>query len=250
MRSSPFKFTAFGIAALVASVGAASAQDRVPHSCATDPAAASQRANLLADSQAGSLLAAADPGELKADDQLPNHKLICSAATAAVESLPPVSIHDTPSFSAPSQMPVSNVRLSSAFGMRAHPLLGGRRLHKGVDLAGTVGTPVHATGDGVIGHAGWSGGYGLLVSIHHGAEYETRYGHMSRLAVTPGRRVRKGDVVGYVGSTGRTTGPHLHYEVLKSGSAVDPLRHSVSAKGRRTFQRSFSEVAKKLRATK
>ena len=123
----------------------------------------------------------------------------------------------------PSRMPVEGVRLTSDFGMRTHPVLGGRRGHKGVDLAGPVGTPVIATADGVVSKAEWFSSYGLYISLEHGAEIQTRYGHMSRLNVYSGQRIRKGDVIGYIGSTGRSTGPHLHYEVRIAGVAVNPV---------------------------
>lgn len=125
--------------------------------------------------------------------------------------------------SIPSRMPVDGVRLSSSFGMREHPVLGGRRAHKGVDLAAPTGTPIYATADGVVEKAEWFSGYGLYVQLDHGAQLETRYGHMSRLNVASGQRVRKGDVIGYVGSTGRSTGPHLHYEVRIAGEAMNPI---------------------------
>lgn len=125
--------------------------------------------------------------------------------------------------SIPSRMPVEGVRLTSDFGMRYHPVLGGRRGHKGVDLAGPVGTPVHATADAVVGKAEWFSSYGLYVALEHGGDIQTRYGHMSRLNVYAGQRVRKGDVIGYIGSTGRSTGPHLHYEVRIAGVAVNPI---------------------------
>lgn len=127
------------------------------------------------------------------------------------------------SVSIPSRMPVEGIQLTSAFGMRTHPVLGGRRAHKGVDLAGPVGTPVHATADGVVSKAEWFSSYGLYVSLEHGGEIQTRYGHMSRLNVAAGQRVRKGDIIGFIGSTGRSTGPHLHYEVRVSGDAVNPI---------------------------
>lgn len=123
----------------------------------------------------------------------------------------------------PSRMPVEGVHLSSDFGMRVHPVLGGRRAHKGVDLAAPVGTPIYATADGVVSRADWFSSYGLYVSIEHGGSIETRYGHMSRLNVAAGQEVRKGDLIGFVGSTGRSTGPHLHYEVRVEGVAVNPI---------------------------
>lgn len=113
--------------------------------------------------------------------------------------------------------------MSSGYGMRVHPVLGGLRAHKGIDLPATTGTPIHASADGVVGKADWFGGYGLFVELEHGAGMETRYGHMSRIAVAEGQRVRKGDVIGYVGSTGRSTGAHLHYEVRIGGEAVNPV---------------------------
>ena len=125
--------------------------------------------------------------------------------------------------SIPSRMPVEGVRLSSDYGMRTHPVLGGRRGHKGVDLAGPVGTPILATADGMISKAEWFSSYGLYVSIEHGGDLQTRYGHMSRLNVAAGQAVRKGDVIGFIGSTGRSTGPHLHYEVRVAGQAVNPI---------------------------
>ncbi len=130
----------------------------------------------------------------------------------------------TGAVSIPSLIPVSSTRtMSSGFGMRVHPVLGGMRAHKGIDLPAPTGTPIHATADGIVGKADWMGGYGLLVELEHGANLETRYGHMSRIAVAEGQRVRKGDVIGYVGSTGRSTGAHLHYEVRIAGEAVNPV---------------------------
>ncbi|MDP9056738.1 MAG: M23 family metallopeptidase [Pseudomonadota bacterium] len=131
--------------------------------------------------------------------------------------------------SIPSLMPVQSPRLTSGFGMRWHPVLGGRRPHMGVDLADPVGTPVHATGDGLVGRADWFSGYGLYVQIEHGGQLETRYGHMSRLNVAAGQFVHRGDVIGYVGATGRTTGPHLHYEVRVDGVAVNPIPYMQGA---------------------
>lgn len=127
------------------------------------------------------------------------------------------------SVSIPSRMPLQAMTMTSSFGMRDHPVIGGRRAHKGVDLAAPVGTPIYATADGYVETAQWFGGYGLYVALDHGGDIETRYGHMSRLNVASGQRVKKGDIIGYVGSTGRSTGPHLHYEVRVSGLAVNPL---------------------------
>ena len=125
--------------------------------------------------------------------------------------------------SIPSLVPVDGVKLTSDFGMRWHPVLGGRRQHKGIDLAAPTGTPIHAAADGVVGRADWFSGYGLYVALEHGGNIETRYGHMSRLNVAAGQTVHKGDIIGYVGTTGRSTGPHLHYEVRVAGEAVNPM---------------------------
>ena len=125
--------------------------------------------------------------------------------------------------SIPSRMPVDGVTLTSGFGMRWHPVIGGRRQHKGVDLASPTGTPVYASADALVGKAEWFSSYGLYIQLEHGANLETRYGHLSRLNVFAGQHVRKGDLIGYVGSTGRSTGPHLHYEVRIAGVAVNPI---------------------------
>ena len=99
----------------------------------------------------------------------------------------------------------------------------GLRAHKGIDMPAPTGTPIRAAADGTVGKADWFGGYGLYVQLEHGAGLETRYGHMSRIAVAEGQAVHKGDVIGYVGSTGRSTGSHLHYEVRVAGEAVNPV---------------------------
>jgi murein DD-endopeptidase MepM/ murein hydrolase activator NlpD len=125
--------------------------------------------------------------------------------------------------SIPSRNPLDGASLTSGFGMRTHPVLGGRRGHKGVDLAMPTGTPVYATADGVISKADWFSSYGLYISIEHGGKIQTRFGHLSRLSVASGQSVKKGDLIGYVGSTGRSTGPHLHYEVRIAGVAVNPI---------------------------
>jgi len=125
--------------------------------------------------------------------------------------------------SIPSRMPVEGAALTSGYGMRWHPVLGGRRQHKGVDLAEPMGTPVYATADGAISRAEWFSSYGLYISIEHGGNIQTRYGHLSRLNVAAGQIVHKGDLIGFVGTTGRSTGPHLHYEVRIAGTAVNPV---------------------------
>ena len=124
--------------------------------------------------------------------------------------------------SLPTGNPIPGGRMTSAFGMRYHPTLGGNRFHAGVDIAAPTGTPVLATSAGRVSRAGWSGGYGILVTIDHPGSLETRYAHLSAVAVRLGDTVRAGQVVGYSGSTGRTTGPHLHYETRVGGHAANP----------------------------
>ena len=123
----------------------------------------------------------------------------------------------------PSRRPVANMSLSSSYGMRVHPITGRVARHNGVDIPAPHGTPIYATADGFVGRAQWLGGYGKYVEIEHGNAIQTRYGHMSSYVVNPGQRVRKGDVIGYVGSTGRSTGNHLHYEVRIEGAPVNPM---------------------------
>ena len=121
--------------------------------------------------------------------------------------------------------PVNGARISSNFGTRRHPISGFTRLHKGTDFAAPTGTPVYAAGNGRIRQAGWNGGYGHYVRIRHANGYETAYAHLSRYArgLKAGQSVRQGDIIGYVGSTGASTGPHLHYEVWINGRAVNAM---------------------------
>ena len=140
-----------------------------------------------------------------------------------------------PKVSIPSRMPLDGSRLTSSYGMRTHPVTGGRRRHKGVDLAAPTGTPIYATADGIVGKAQWFSSYGLYIRIDHGADLETRFAHLSKLAVAAGERVKKGDLIGYVGSTGRSTGPHLHYEVRIDGVAVNPIPYMVESEAQQAF---------------
>lgn len=134
--------------------------------------------------------------------------------------------------SVPSIAPVQGYRLSSAFGNREHPILGGVRMHEGVDLAVPRGTPIYAPADGLVEMAKRFGSYGNFIKIEHGGEMETRYGHLSAFNVTAGQYVHKGDVIGYVGSTGNAdaNAPHLHFAIFVlgpekhwwQGTAIDP----------------------------
>lgn len=124
----------------------------------------------------------------------------------------------------PSLMPTKGL-FSSGFGGRRDPITSRPAFHPGLDISAPTGTPVVATADGVVTLAGWDGSLGNAIRISHGFGIHTRYGHMSKLAVESGRKVKRGEVIGYVGSTGRSTGPHLHYEVYRDGEAVDPLAY-------------------------
>lgn len=122
--------------------------------------------------------------------------------------------------------PVNNAIMRSGFGSRRHPILGYVKMHTGVDWASPYGTPIFASGNGVVEKADWEGGYGKYVRLKHNNGYETAYGHMSAFAkgMEPGKRVRQGQVIGFVGSTGQSTGAHVHYEILVNGRFVDPMR--------------------------
>jgi hypothetical protein len=131
--------------------------------------------------------------------------------------------------SIPSIKPVREDLLSSSldalsgFGWRVHPIHRVRRLHKGMDFSANTGTAIQATGDGVVEKASYDGGYGKCVIINHGYGYKTLYGHMSKIEVSDGQRVKKGQKIGLIGSTGASTGPHCHYEVHVNGNVVNPL---------------------------
>jgi len=120
--------------------------------------------------------------------------------------------------------PLKIYRISSYMGYRFHPILRVYRMHHGIDYAAPYGTPVFSLGPGVVEFAGWKGGYGNLVIIKHPKGYETRYGHLSKIAVRKGQRVKAGDYIGNVGSTGLSTGPHLHLEMRRNGILINPLK--------------------------
>lgn len=129
--------------------------------------------------------------------------------------------------SIPAIQPVTKrniTRLASGFGHRIHPIYKTYMMHAGIDFTAPIGTEIYATGNGVVAKTEYNGrGYGNNVIIQHGYGYSTLYGHMSRFAVRPGQRVKRGDVIGYVGNTGSSTGPHVHYEVIKNGKKIDPI---------------------------
>jgi len=119
--------------------------------------------------------------------------------------------------------PINGARLSSSFGMRKHPIDGFNKMHRGTDFAAPMGTPIMASGNGIIKKAGWCGGGGNCIVIKHNSTYQTVYAHMSKFAknIRKGVRVKQGQVIGYVGSTGKSTGPHLHYEVIVNGQKIN-----------------------------
>ena len=127
--------------------------------------------------------------------------------------------------------PINGARLSSRYGNRKHPILGYTKMHRGLDFAAPSGTPVFAAGDGIIEKAGWNGSYGKYIRIRHTGTYKTAYAHLSGFhkSVRSGKRVSQGKIIGYVGTTGRSTGPHLHYEVIKNNIQVNPMRIKLPA---------------------
>ena len=125
--------------------------------------------------------------------------------------------------SIPSVQPVQHLNFSSNFGVRSDPFRGTAAMHAGVDIPGPVGTPIYATADGIVSHADRLGGYGNMVEINHGKGIATRYGHLSKILVADNMRVKRGQLIALMGSTGRSTGPHLHYEVRIDGHAVNPV---------------------------
>jgi murein DD-endopeptidase MepM/ murein hydrolase activator NlpD len=123
-----------------------------------------------------------------------------------------------------------NGHLTSGYGMRFHPILGYTRMHSGVDFGAAWGSPIFAVSSGVVSYAGRHGGHGNYVRLEHGGGLGSGYGHMSRIAVAPGAHVQAGQVIGYVGSSGLSTGPHLHFEVYKGGGTVNPMSVSFTVK--------------------
>jgi len=140
--------------------------------------------------------------------------------------------------------PINGARLSSKFGMRKHPIDGFNKMHRGTDFAAPKGTPIMASGDGVVLKAAWCGGGGNCVKIKHNSSYSTVYAHMSKFAngVRKGKRVKQGQIIGYVGSTGKSTGPHLHYEVIHNGKRINsqtlklPSGKILKGKVRKSFE--------------
>jgi len=143
--------------------------------------------------------------------------------------------------------PINGARLSSAFGMRKHPIDGFNKMHRGTDFAAPMGTPIMASGSGVVTRARWCGGGGNCVKIKHNSTYETIYAHMKNFAggIKEGIRVKQGQIIGYVGSTGKSTGPHLHYEVIENGKKINSQKLKLpSGKILKNKERKLFEIAK------
>ena len=189
---------------------------------------------------AAALLGSTIAGAAQAAENTATTSAVTTAAAAAVEVRAAEAANDaqvrslfrtwkkldTPGISGiaiPSVQPVDKLHFTSNFGIRSDPFAGTARMHAGVDIPGATGTPIYATADGTVAHAERMGGYGNMVELDHGKGIATRYGHMSRLLVEPGSRVTRGQLIGLMGSTGRSTGPHLHYEVRIDGHAVNPV---------------------------
>jgi murein DD-endopeptidase MepM/ murein hydrolase activator NlpD len=145
-------------------------------------------------------------------------------ANAILQGLDNMNLYKIAAFKTPFAMPVHDaVRLTSGFGVRSDPFNGSARKHEGQDFAGAYGTAIFATADGVVVHAGWSNGYGRLIKIQHAYGIETRYGHLSQIRVQVGQKVSRGERIGDMGNSGRSTGTHLHYEIRIGGSATNPM---------------------------
>lgn len=136
-------------------------------------------------------------------------------------------------------------RLASGFGIRTHPISGLRKFHTGLDFAANIGTPIYATGDGKIEKVVSSRhGYGKQIMINHGFGYKTRYAHMSKFVVKSGQTVKRGELIGYVGNTGSSTGPHLHYEVLKNGRHINPINFIFKDISPEEYQQMLEQASK------
>ncbi|MEZ5830061.1 MAG: peptidoglycan DD-metalloendopeptidase family protein [Dongiaceae bacterium] len=152
--------------------------------------------------------------------------------------------------------PVDGARITSGFGMRMHPVLGFSKMHKGIDFGAPIGTPIYAAGTGTVVEIGKKGAYGNYIRIRHNGEYQTAYAHMSRFAkgLVKGEKVKQGEVIGYVGATGRVTGPHLHYEILINGAQVNPGKvktvasNKLTGKQLKAFQAQVAKIDSERKA--
>ncbi len=152
-------------------------------------------------------------------------------ANRALQHMDTLNLYRIAASKAPFATPVKDAfRFTSGYGYRRDPKTGGKRMHKGVDFAASVGTPIYSTGEGVVVQAGWQSGYGRLITVRHDFGIETRYAHLSKIRVKVGQRVSRGDRIGDMGASGRVTGVHLHYEVRVNGAPVNPMTYIKAAK--------------------
>jgi murein DD-endopeptidase MepM/ murein hydrolase activator NlpD len=230
-------FSTFSVVRFVSPSQPEATTARIPAEMVRLAAAAEQRANELEHRQ--QLLAAMIAGE--EIDPAILRRIASSSAEGVGGPLEPVGGSDATfkqlftswkkldsisqgAIAVPSEKPVKTAAFTSGYGVRSDPFRGSAAMHAGIDLAGPLGTPIYATADGTVEAAGWNnGGYGNLVKIDHGRGIETRYGHLSAIMVQPGQRVTRGQLIARMGSTGRSTGSHLHYEVRIDGRAVNPI---------------------------
>jgi murein DD-endopeptidase MepM/ murein hydrolase activator NlpD len=195
-------------AVLLGCSGLASAQTVVPAAAPTTHGAATAVGGPLI--ATGSVEASAD---LKADQQFRSLFMTWKKLDGPVQ---------VGGIAIPSVRPVATLSFTSNFGIRSDPFRHTAAMHAGVDIPGPIGTPVYATADGTVDHAERSGGYGNMIEIDHGKGIATRYGHLSKILIAPGSHVARGQLIALMGSTGRSTGSHLHYEVRIDGHAVNP----------------------------
>ena len=152
-------------------------------------------------------------------------------ANRALQHMDTLNLYRIAASKAPFATPVKDsFRFTSGYGYRRDPKTGGKRMHKGVDFAASVGTPIYSTGEGVVVQAGWQSGYGRLITVRHDFGIETRYAHLSKIRVKVGQRVSRGDRIGDMGASGRVTGVHLHYEVRVNGAPVNPMTYIKAAR--------------------
>jgi murein DD-endopeptidase MepM/ murein hydrolase activator NlpD len=231
-------FSTYSLVSFLAPAHTHTITSNIPVEMARLAAATEQRVNEIEQRQ--QLLAAMLAGEDKIDPAV-LRRIASSSAEGVGGPLEPVGGSDATfkqlftswkkldnladgAIAVPSDKPVKSAAFTSGYGVRSDPFKGRAAMHAGIDLAGPVGTPIYATADGVVSDAAYnSGGYGNLVKIDHGRGIETRYGHLSSFSVRAGQRVTRGQMIGRMGSTGRSTGSHLHYEVRIDGKPVNPI---------------------------
>ena len=154
-----------------------------------------------------------------------------SRANEILSDLDTLNLYRLAAFQTPFSHPLNvNYRFTSSFGVRTDPKNGRKQMHNGIDLAAYSGSKIHATADGTVTKAWVSGAYGKLIEIRHGMGYKTRYAHLKKIRVKSGQRVARGDVIGDMGNTGRSTGTHLHYEIRKNGTAINPMKYIKAAR--------------------